>query len=272
MRAAMSASTFTYAHVPMDLPRIIAHRGASAVAPENTLAAFRAAADAGARWVEFDVSLTSDGRPVVFHDDRLDRTSDGTGLLAETSFETLKHLDAGSWFGAGFAGEMIPTLEEVLETLAALGLGFNMEIKPDRGREEETAHVALAATAADWPQDAAPPLISSFSRGAVAVARDEQPQWPRSLLFDSRPLDWREIGAELKLSAFGGNQQHLDGSQVAEIKAAGYRLTAYTVNTPERASLMFGWGVDGIFTDTPGTMVPLFGKSGCEKSGASRGQ
>src|SRR5262245_51040489 len=82
----------------MNIPRIIAHRGASATAPENTLAAFRAAAAAKARWVEFDVSLTSDNRPVVFHDDRLDRTSDGSGLLAETSFETLKHLDAGSWF------------------------------------------------------------------------------------------------------------------------------------------------------------------------------
>ena len=93
------------------------------------------------------MALTSDGRPVVFHDDQLDRTSDGTGLLAATPFEILKHLDAGSWFAPAFAGELIPTLEEVLETLATLGLGFNMEIKPDRGREVETAHIALAITA-----------------------------------------------------------------------------------------------------------------------------
>ncbi|TAK98179.1 MAG: glycerophosphodiester phosphodiesterase [Rhodospirillaceae bacterium] len=240
----------------MHLPRIIAHRGASAVAPENTLAAFRAAAAAGAQWVEFDVALTSDGRPVVFHDDRLDRTSDGTGLLAETSFETLKHLDAGSWFAPTFAGEMIPTLEEVLETLETLALGFNMEIKPDLGREVATAHTALTITAADWPEASAPPLISSFSRIAVAVARDEQPQWPRSLLFDRRPLDWREIGQELKLTGFGANQQHLDRDQVAELKDAGFRLTAYTVNTVERAQILFAWGVDAVFTDTPGTMVP----------------
>src|SRR5258708_11793081 len=107
----------------MDLPRIIAHRGASAIAPENTLAAFRAAAVSGATWVEFDVSLTKDGRPVVFHDDLLDRTTDGTGLLAETPFEILTHLDAGSWFAPDFSGEMVPTLEEDLVTHAGLAMG-----------------------------------------------------------------------------------------------------------------------------------------------------
>jgi glycerophosphoryl diester phosphodiesterase len=241
----------------MDLPRIIAHRGASAVAPENTLAAFRAAAASGATWVEFDASLTKDGRPVVFHDDQLDRTTDGAGLLAETPFEVLTHLDAGSWFAPEFAGEMVPTLEEVLETLAGLSMGFNMEIKPDRGREVETARIALA-TAADWPVNAKVPLISSFSRTAVAVARDEKPDWPRSMLFDRRPADWRDLGKELKVVAFGANHQHLDAPQVDEIKQAGYLLSVYTVNTIERAQTLFGWGVDAVFTDTPGTMIPVF--------------
>jgi glycerophosphoryl diester phosphodiesterase len=248
----------------MNIPRIIAHRGASAVAPENTLAAFRAAAAAGARWVEFDASLTRDGRPVVFHDDRLERTSDGAGLLAETTFEVLKHLDAGSWFAPAFAGEMIPTLEEALETLAELRLGFNMEIKPDRGREAETAHAALVAATAMWPVDAATPLVSSFSRISVAVARDEAPQWPRSFLFDRRPEDWRALGTELKVAGFGANQAHLDAVQVRDIKDAGYKLTAYTVNDLERARTLFDWGVDAVFSDTPGTMVPVFEKSAAE--------
>ena len=187
----------------LELPRIIAHRGASGSAPENTIAAFRAAAAAGAKFVEFDSSLTSDARPVVFHDDVLDRTTDGTGLLAETPFETLTHLDAGSWFNATFAGEMVPTLDEVLETLADLGLGFNMEIKPDRGREEETARISLAAVADIWPKDAVAPLISSFSRTSVAVAKDVAPDQARSFLFDRRPEDWREIGESLGLFGFG---------------------------------------------------------------------
>lgn len=242
----------------MDLPRIIAHRGASATAPENTLAAFRAAAASGATWVEFDVSLTKDGRPVVFHDDLLDRTTDGTGLLAETPFELLTHLDAGSWFAPDFAGEMVPTLEEVIETLAGLAMGFNMEIKPDLGRETETARIALATAAADWPANAPVPLVSSFSRPVVAIARDEKAEWPRSMLFDRRPADWRECGKELQVVAFGANQQHLDAMQVEEIKQAGYLLTAYTVNSIERAQTLFAWGVDAIFTDMPAIMMPVF--------------
>ncbi len=242
----------------LKLPHIIAHRGASGSAPENTIAAFRAAAAAGATYVEFDSSLTSDGRPVVFHDDALDRTTDGTGLLAETSFEILKHLDAGSWFDSRFAGELVPTLEVALETLADLGLGFNMEIKPDPGREEETARTSLAIVADIWPKDAAVPLISSFSPVSVAVAKDSGAPWPRSFLFDRRPTDWRELGKSLDLFAFGANHAHLDERQVAEIKDAGYRLSAYTVNVPERASLLFNWGVDAIFTDHPAPMLKSF--------------
>jgi glycerophosphoryl diester phosphodiesterase len=239
----------------MDIPRIIAHRGASGTAPENTLAAFRAAAAVGATWVEFDVSLTSDGRAVVFHDDTLERTTDGHGVLAETSFEILQHLDAGSWFGAAFAGEMVPTLEEVLETLASLSLGFNMEIKPDRGREVETAQVALVTLTDAWPKAAAVPLISSFSRVSVRTAQEIAPDLPRSLLFDRRPDDWQDMGKSLALTGFGANHTHLDAQQVAEIRGAGYRLTAYTVNAPERASLLFNWGVDAVFTDVPGTLL-----------------
>ena len=242
----------------MDLPRIIAHRGAAGLAPENTLAAFRAAAAAGAIWVEFDVALTSDDRPVVFHDEILDRTTDGSGVLAETPFETVKHLDAGSWFSPVFTGELVPTLEETLETLADLSLGFNMEIKPTRGREQETARIALTTAAATWPAEAATPLISSFARTAVAVARDMQNQWPRSLLFDRRPLDWREIGKELALTAFSANAAHLDQAQIEEIIAAGLRLTAYTVNDVDRARTLFTWGVEAVYTDIPERLIAAF--------------
>lgn len=237
------------------LPKIIAHRGASGSAPENTLAAFRAAAAAGATWVEFDASLTSDERPVVFHDDALDRTTDGHGLLADTSFEVVKHLDAGSWFGAAFAGEVVPTLEEVLEILADLSLCFNMEIKPDLGREVQTAEIALATVAETWPAERPQPLISSFSRVSVGVAKERAPHLPRSFLFDRRPVDWREVGASLELFGFGANQAHLDAVQVAEMKEAGYRISAYTVNTLERATLLFNWGVDAVFTDHPGLLL-----------------
>src|SRR5690242_9247535 len=140
-------------------PRIIAHRGSPKAAPENTLASFRQAAKEGAKWIEFDAALTSDARVIVFHDDFLDRTSDGTGLMAETPFEVVKNLDAGSWFSPTFAGEMVPTLEEVIDLCAELDLGLNMELKIDPGREVELAAAALPIAAACWGDRKPLPIV-----------------------------------------------------------------------------------------------------------------
>ncbi len=239
-------------------PFVIGHRGSPRTAPENTLASFRQAARDGATWVEFDVSLTLDGRAVIFHDDDLDRTSDGTGPLAATTFDALRNLDAGGWFGPAFAGEPVPTLEEALELFREEGLSFNMEIKPDRGREVETAEIALAIARDGWPAQAPAPLISSFSRLSVATAKEVQPGWPRDLLFDRVPDDWREVGAQLEVISFGANHLHLTETQVAAMKGDGYGVMAYTVNDTERAKTLKSWGVDAIFTDIPADMLRTF--------------
>src|SRR5687767_2537589 len=110
-------------------PPVIAHRGASFYAPENTMAAFRKAAQLGVNWVEFDVVATKDGMPVVFHDDELNRTTNGVGMLSDYSHAYLQTLDAGSWFDARFAGETIPTLAQVLTFLAEMKLNANIELK-----------------------------------------------------------------------------------------------------------------------------------------------
>lgn len=237
---------------------MIGHRGSPRTAPENTLASFRQAARDGAAWVEFDVSLTSDGRAVIFHDDDLDRTSDGTGPLAATPFDALRNLDAGSWFSPAFAGEPVPTLEEALELFSELGLSFNMEIKPDRGREVETAEVALTIARECWPATAPLPLISSFSRASVATAKEVQPGWPRDLLFDRVTEDWKDVGAQLDVISFGANHQHLTAETVGAMHDAGYGVMAYTVNDTERARTLKSWGVDGIFTDLPAAMLKAF--------------
>src|SRR5690606_3020467 len=114
---------------PRSAGEVQAHRGASTVAPENTIAAFRAARDQGARWVELDVALLADGTPVVIHDVTLDRTTNGKGPLGEMTAADLAGLDAGSWFGAQFAGERLSTLPDVLTALGELGLNVNVEIK-----------------------------------------------------------------------------------------------------------------------------------------------
>ncbi len=110
---------------------IEAHRGDSASAPENTLAAFRRAVELGVPSVELDVHPARDGTLVVIHDDTVDRTTDGTGAVSDKTLDELRCLDAGSWFGSQFAGERIPTLAEVLELLAPSATGLNIEIKAD---------------------------------------------------------------------------------------------------------------------------------------------
>lgn len=239
----------------VSVPRIIGHRGSPRAAPENTLASFRQAAADGAKWVEFDAALTLDSRVVIFHDDALDRTSDGAGLLAEATFESVAALDAGSWFDRAFKGEMIPTLEEALELFASLGLGFNMELKTDPGREVELAALALPIAVDIWSDNAPTPLISSFSRQAVAAAKEIAPEWPRGLIFDRLPADWIELGKTLGLATLNANHKHLTREQVMEVRGAGYAVLAYTVNEPARAETLFGWGVDAIFTDIPGEML-----------------
>lgn len=242
----------------MDIPRIIAHRGSPRAAPENTLASFRRASADGARWVEFDAALTVDNRVIVFHDDSLERTSDGIGLVAEAPFDTVSALDAGGWFAPEYRGEPIPTLEETLELLASLGLGFNMELKIDPGREVNLATCALPIARDCWPMDTPVPLISSFSLQAVAAAKELLNTWPRGLIFDQRPADWADLGKAMELATFHGNHQHLTQSIVAEMRDEGYAVLSYTVNDPTRATELFSWGVDAVFTDVPKDMLKAF--------------
>ena len=122
---------------------VIGHRGAAAAAPENTLASLRKAKELGASWVEFDVKLTRDGVPILMHDERLERTTNGRGEVAQATLAELQELDAGGWFGPAFRGERVPTFEAALGLCAELGLGINVEIKPCPGREAETARVAV---------------------------------------------------------------------------------------------------------------------------------
>ena len=124
----------------------IAHRGAAGITPENTKLAFLKALDLGADAIELDVQLTRDGECIVFHDETLERTTDGTGLVAETDFETISKLDAGSWFSASFKKLEVPTLEEVLKTIGGRTL-INIELKPDKTRVERLVKHVVTAVA-----------------------------------------------------------------------------------------------------------------------------
>lgn len=228
---------------------LIGHRGLAGLAPENTPASFRAAAAHGLSMVEFDVRLSRDGVPLVFHDDTLERTTDGAGPVAEQDWAAIATLDAGSKFASTFAGERIPSLEQALRLCLELGLAVNMEIKPDAEREADTAETALALALRLWPDSAPPPVVSSFETACLETARHTAPHWPRALLAEKRPADWRDRARHLGATALHLDHRSLDSGQVAEIMAEGLAVRAYTVNDPHRARLLRQWGVSAIFCD-----------------------
>ncbi|HZK91467.1 MAG TPA: glycerophosphoryl diester phosphodiesterase [Stellaceae bacterium] len=239
---------------PLSLPPVIGHRGASAYAPENTLAGFHAARALGCSWVEFDVRLTGDGALAVSHDDRLGRTTDGRGRISGLALSAIRKLDAGRWFSDKFAGERVPTLEEAIRVCGEIGLGANVEIKAERGRGPATA-AAVAAYLDSMAEILPPILISSFLPDAIAEAGARAPAIPRGVLFKKIPRGWRDIAAKLGCTTIHAGHADLDESLAAEIGDAGYPLLAYTVNDAERARQLFGWGVASVFSDVPDIML-----------------
>lgn len=235
------------------LAAVIGHRGAAGLAPENTLPALAAAAALGLRWVEFDVMLTRDAVPVLIHDDRLERTSDGAGAVAATDHAAIGRLDAGSWFGPAFAGTRVPTLARALAFAAEHGLGVNLEIKPAPGQDTRTAEVAVAAVRRHWRGGGL--LLSSFSREALAVAARLAPDLPRGLLAETLPDDWEAALRALRCTTLNLDHENVDDRLLAELRARGLPVLLYTVNDPARARHLLAAGAAALFTDRPDLML-----------------
>lgn len=239
-------------------PRLLAHRGGGALAPENTLAALRKGYELGFRAVEFDVMLAADQVPVLMHDAEFGRTVRESGNVWSTPSRTLRGMDAGGWFGAGYSGEPVPLYEDAMRYCRAHGLWMNVEIKPAPGFEHITGEVVGSLTQAFFldriaamsdPGAIVVPLFSSFSEVALAGARQASPGIPRGLLFDAVPPDWRERLVRLDCVTLHCNHARLTEATARAIGAAGYGLLCYTVNSIARAEELFGWGVDAICTD-----------------------
>lgn len=234
-----------------DVPRIIGHRGAKGLAPENTLASFREAHRVGCQWVEFDCMLTKDQEIVVHHDDALDRTTDGAGLVSDHTCERIKRLDAGSWFNARYAAARVPTLEAVFGLLQETGLGANIEIKPVTGHEIETGRIVAQFTKDFWPRNLPAPVVSSFSLDALTVAVKLAPDLDYAILWEHVPGNWADHHRRLNARAAHCDADHLTEAQTRAFLEVGIPVRAYTVNEPTRAEVLFDWGVTSIFTDYP---------------------
>lgn len=232
----------------VDTGLVISHRTTAGLAPENTLAGIVKARALGCAWVEVDVKLTADGVAVLFHDETLERTTNGTGAVAETPIAAIRSLDAGGWFSSDFSSEQVPTLIGALDLAQDLGLGMNVEIKPCPGREAETAYAVLDILA-DWNAERL--LISSFDVSALGLAHDLVDDIPRALL--SRKWNEKLISTALALDceALHILEGELNRNNIAALKEAGLGVRAFTVNDPARAASLFGLGVDTVFSDFP---------------------
>ncbi|NMP29637.1 glycerophosphodiester phosphodiesterase [Rahnella sp. SAP-1] len=239
-------------------PRIVAHRGGGSLAPENTLAAIDVGAQYGHKMIEFDAKLAQDGEIFLLHDDTLDRTSNGWGVAGDLSWQQLVKLDAGSWYGSAFSGEKLPLLAQVAARCAQHNMLVNIEIKPTTGLDEKTGtEVALAARAL-WKDQAVAPLLSSFEFDALVAAKKAAPELPRGLLIDEWHPDWQALTDELQCVSLHLNHKLLNAERVKAIKDAGLHILVYTVNSPDRARELMGWGVDCICTDRIDLIGPDF--------------
>jgi glycerophosphoryl diester phosphodiesterase len=240
---------------PIQLPRVIGHRGAAKAAPENTLDSIREARRERATWIEVDVKLTSDNQLVLLHDDLLDRTTSGKGAAALASLADIKKLDAGGWFSPNFAGIRVPTLEEAVTEMLRLNLNCNFEIKPCPNREHVTAEFAMRELQRLWPADRDKPLISSFAYDALKVAQEIAPEFPRAVLIEDKPENWKAMLEGVAAVALNPWHKTLTREWASAVKDAGYLIAAYTVNEPARARELFSWGVDTVFSDVPGLLL-----------------
>jgi glycerophosphoryl diester phosphodiesterase len=238
---------------PRSRPLVVAHRGSSSLAPENTLASFRQAIDDGADAVELDVRLTKDGHAVVIHDRELRRTTGTRGRVDDHALREIRALSAGAWFHRKFAAERIPTLDEVFE-LAAGRCGVNVEIKVDRGDPggEETVdrccRIIRAHRAGEWT------LVTSFSNRAVKRAGSILPGIPTGLLLHPlRHLMKPPVGLTRSLGAL---YLIVNGSGLRRkfVRAAHERnilVGEYTVNSHRRIERARRFGIDALITDEP---------------------
>ncbi|NYI03375.1 glycerophosphodiester phosphodiesterase [Allostreptomyces psammosilenae] len=242
-----------YLRPPGAAPTVIAHRGASSAAPENTIVANEVARRAGADLLEIDVQPSADGVPVVIHDSTVDRTTDGSGAVRKLTAAQIGALDAGSWFAPSFAGEEVPTFEAVLEDLRARGGDLLLEIKGAHSREEVATLVELIRAYGLTDRV----FVQSFEVAALQYTRELAPELPLGLLRSTLDADPVAISRQLGLSAYNPSDAALATRPdvVDALHAAGVAVMVWTVDSPARWEALDAAGVDGIITNRPAELV-----------------
>ena len=245
-----------------DLPRpvVFAHRGASAHAPENTIPSFELALTQGADAIELDAKLTSDGQIVVFHDATIDRTTEGTGRLAQKTLAELRSLDAGSSFSDQFRGTKIPTLEEVFEAVGKK-IFINVELTNYATPRDALVEKVCALVRKHGLEKSV--IFSSFFASNLKQAERFLPEAPRGLLaLGGWTGAWaRSFGFSFgEYAALHPYLTDVNAQQVSRVHQLKRRIHVWTVNKPEDIARLNSWGVDGIFTDDPKLALQVIGR------------
>ena len=238
-------------------PLFIAHRGISTRYPENTLAAFKGAIDAGAHMIELDVSLSKDRRLVVIHDETVDRTTNGTGAIKALSLKQLSQLDAGSWFDPRFNAERLPTLAQVLDVVKG-HLLVNIEIKPEafeaQGPTDAVERQVIDLVRKTNMRDDV--LVSSFEWQVLENLSKMEPGIALGLLSeapaDENLLHWYQ---RIKGISWHPDYRILTRSQVETLHGVGARVFPYAVDGKIDTRGMLAMGVDGLIVDDPKQMM-----------------
>lgn len=231
----------------------IAHRGASGHAPENTFAAFRKALAMGAGFIETDLQLSRDARLVAIHDATVNRTTNGQGAVHDLTLAELRRLDAGSWFGSEFAGERIPTIEEILDFAKKHDMVFYLELKPSGSWGGEHALISALRESGEIART----VVISFDPPILANVRKIEPTVMTGLLFDGQISDPLAKAVEI-----GARQLAVRGSLVTprllkEARQRDLQVVCWTVNHPAHMRLLVEAGVDGIISDYPDRLLDL---------------
>lgn len=247
-------------------PTIFAHRGASAHAPENTLASFKLALQHGAPAIELDVKLSLDGEMVVIHDQTVDRTTDGTGRVNKLPLAALQALDAGFKFNPKYKGEKIPTLSEVFEEIGSQ-LFINIEITNYASPFDALPEKVAELVKHHGIQQSV--LFSSFLGLNLRRAHSIVPDVPLGLLTDAG------IQGRIARALFGSSSPYqavhpeagdITPHLIERFHRLNRRVHTYTVNDPSTMRRLFAWGIDGIFTDDPQTALQVLSESSASRT------
>ncbi len=243
---------------------LVGHRGAMGHAPENTMASYRLAQQMGAEFVECDVHLSKDKKVIVMHDEAVEGTTNGTGLIKNLSLDQIKRLDAGKWFSKKFRGEKVPTLEELLAwvkiqtSLRGFQMGLAIEIKNEPVRYLELPErLVKAVTGAEMVQRV---ILISFDHGALKRVKNLNKKIATGILYD-RPLeDPIQRAFDMKAEALFPRRNLITKEMVLKAHNKGLAVATWTVNDPLEMKKIHACGVDAIATNYPDRLNEILEK------------